>query len=170
MSRTVAVISVLALFLAGLSIGVLAMHLYQMGQFAGPAPPFDGPPQGRFLHALERELDLTPEQQKQIQKIHQESHRKILELRRELRPRLERQMDETHDRILEVLTPEQQERFKELEREHRRRMDRFFLGEGRFGGRGRRHGPPRDKPPDVRPDAPPDMPPDAPPEPPPDPL
>jgi Spy/CpxP family protein refolding chaperone len=151
-SRSVAVISVLALFLAGLSIGVLAMHLYHEGQLVGSGRPFGGPPHRRFLNALERELDLTPDQQQRIREIHEESHLEIQKLRHELRPRLERQMDETHDRILAVLTPEQQERFKELEREHRRRMGRFFLGEGRFGGRGRRRGPPRDAPPEPPPE------------------
>ena len=156
MNRTVAVISVAALFLSGLSIGALAMHLYHEGRSVEGVPPVGGPPHRGFLLSLERQLDLTPEQRDQLRAIHEEVRREFENFRRDLRPRLERQMDETRDRILAILTPEQQERFKRIESRHRGHMGRFFLGEGRPGGRGRRHGPPSDPPPDIPPDPPPD--------------
>ena len=67
-------------------------------------------------------------------------------LREEMRPRVTEMMRRTTERIEEVLTPEQRERFAELQEQHRGRAERFMLGPP--GGPGRRGGPPwRDRPP-----------------------
>ena len=129
MSRGWALVSVFALFLAGISIGALGMHLYQERSERGPRGPFAGP--GRpIARYLEGRLDLTVEQRRKIAAIRRESWRESESLRRELRPRIEMQMKTTQEKILAVLTPEQREKLEKLLRDDPRAFHRFFLGEG----------------------------------------
>jgi Spy/CpxP family protein refolding chaperone len=146
-SRTVAFISVLALFLSGLSIGALGMHLYHERHFSPDLRPDPGGPgAGFFLTMLRRELDLTQAQLEKIAQIHLESRHQSEWIRYEIRPQIESLMEETHEMIREVLTEDQRDRFDELVEEHDRNMGRFLLGEGRPGKLGRGSGPPLEAP------------------------
>ena len=69
--------------------------------------------------------------------ILERSHAEGDALRREMLPRLRTTMAETRDRIREVLTPEQQAKFEELQHQHSRRVERMFLGRGGRPGRSR---------------------------------
>jgi Spy/CpxP family protein refolding chaperone len=144
-SRWAAFASVAALLLSGIAIGALGMHLIEERR-ASP-PPFGHPPHGRAaIDHLERELELTAAQREQMEAILDESWRAGEEIRREVRPRLDRHIAETEQRIREVLTPAQRSRFDALRREHRVRADRLFLGPpGPHGPHGP-HGPPRASP------------------------
>ena len=129
MSRGWALVSIIALLLAGISIGALGMHLYQersgrelRGPFARPARP--------FARHVEMRLELTPEQKRKIAAIRRESWRESESLRQELRPRIEKQMKATQERVLAVLTAEQRKKLEELLRNDPRAFHRFFLGEG----------------------------------------
>jgi len=130
--RSLALVYVAGLFLFGILIGALGMHLYYAQRFPGPRPG-GGPPHQRgmgpfFVERLERDLELTPEQIGRIEEIVHESRIEFEGLRREMRPRLRDQMDRTTERIAEVLTPEQREKFERLRGRPDRRMERFFLG------------------------------------------
>ncbi len=81
-----------------------------------------------FAARLERHLDLTEKQRRLIDEIVAESRSEANALHDEMLPRVREHMRRTHDRILEVLTPEQRERFEELSSRHHRRAERFFLG------------------------------------------
>jgi len=143
MKRSVAFLYVLGLFLFGILIGALGMHLWQAQRT--PPGPFGGrggmrPPQhdtrrgpGRgpgpfFLERLGRQLELTEEQRRTIAGIIEESHREAEALREELLPQVHAQLEQTRQRILEVLTPEQRKRFEEFDRRHRRILERGVLG------------------------------------------
>jgi Spy/CpxP family protein refolding chaperone len=151
----VAVAAVLALFLVGIGVGILGTHLYLL-HARGPA---DGPAPGaaRFHARMERALDLTEEQKRQVRAILRDSRREADALHREMLPRVRAHMEATADRIREVLTPEQRERFDEFRRRQGRRAEHFFLGSGR-----RPHGPsrPRRPPPEPPPEPPPGSPPE----------
>jgi len=176
MSRGWAVVSVVALFLAGISIGALAMHLYQERSERDVRVPFAGP--GRpFARRLEMRLELTPEQRRKIAAIRRESWRESESLRQEMRPRIEKQMKATQEKVLAVLTPEQREKLERLLRDDPRAFHRFFLGEGerppgggpgppRPGGPPPPRGPAGDAPPQRPPNGPPQGGPDAGPPPP----
>jgi len=144
MKQISAVASVTALFLSGLAIGALGMFLYLAQRPLAPPPGLDGPPRRGWM--LEEHLDLTPDQRRRIDEIHQQSRLRSEEIRRELRPRLQAQMEETRRLIREVLTPEQREVLERLEAEQGHRMERFLLGDGPPGRRGPRRGPPPDTP------------------------
>jgi Spy/CpxP family protein refolding chaperone len=145
MSRWVAIVAVVALFLSGISIGALGVVLLgqqraepRMGA-GGPMMRSPIPPPGVFIDHLSQVLGLDADQKQKIGAILDESEKRSAEIRREIRPRLEAQIEETHRRIGEVLTPAQREKFDELRREMHGHSDRFFLGEGPHG---EMHGPP----------------------------
>ena len=131
MKRSLALVNVFGVLLLGIVIGAMGMHLFYAQRFPGP-PGRHGPGGGMhrpaFAERLERQLDLTPEQQSRIEEIVRESRLRGRELHEELLPRVRSQMDETRRRIREVLTLEQQVKFDELDQRHRRRAERFFLG------------------------------------------
>ena len=143
MRRGPALAALLGLFALGVVSGGLGAHLYYARALERPPgpPPF----LGRFPGSpLERHLDLTPEQRRAVRQILDESHREAEALRHDLAPRLRDVMERSQERIREVLTPEQRERFEELRRRHHRRSDRFFGGpDGRR--RHRRPPPPEDR-------------------------
>lgn len=141
MTRVSALSAVAALFLVGVLVGALGMHLYHVGATPGGSPPPEpghgrGPwalVSGRFLERLNHELDLTPEQRDEIERLVLQSRRELEELRSELRPRVEESMRQTRDRIREVLTAEQARIFDEMAPLPRPRRPR--------PGRGRRFAP-----------------------------
>ena len=153
MSRGWAILIVAALFLSGVSVGALGMHLYDQriaGSFHGP---FGFPPPRAIGRLLESRLELTPEQREKIATIRRESWRESESLRREVHPRLQKQMEATRQKILAVLTPEQREKLEKFVRENPGALHRFFLGEGErrpgqpHGPHGPLQGPPPEGPP-----------------------
>lgn len=149
MKRSVALLSVVAVFIVGVAIGIVGTHLFYAKMFRRP----DGPPGfmgGASVDRLDRHLDLTAEQRRQIDEILRRRREEAETFRREMEPQLRDLFDATEAGIEEILTPEQRERFRQLRETRRGRMDRF-LGPG--GGR-RPHGPPphRGPPPEPPPD------------------
>lgn len=137
MKRWQALAALAGLFAVGVVSGGLGAHLYYaraLDRPAGPPPMFTG-----FMGPrLERHLDLTSEQRRQLREILDDSRLESDTLRRDLAPRMRDVMERTERRIEEILTPEQRERFAQLRRHQRRRAERFF-GEprSRRGYRGR---------------------------------
>jgi hypothetical protein len=149
MKRSVALLSVLAVFVVGVAIGIVGTHLFYAQKFRRP----EGPPglMGRsYVDRLERHLDLSADQRRQIDAILERTHEEAEMLRHQMQPRLRELFETTGAEISATLTPEQQERFRQLRESQRGRMDRFL---GPRGGR-RPHGPPphRGPPPDPPPD------------------
>jgi Spy/CpxP family protein refolding chaperone len=136
--RWQALVALAGLFVLGVVSGGLGAHLYYaraLDRPPGPPPFFAG-----FMGArLERHLDLTPEQGARMRQILDQSRREAEALRRDLAPRMRDVMERSEQRIRELLTAEQRQRFEELRRRHRRRSDRFFDGPG--GRRGHRRRP-----------------------------
>ena len=132
MNRWLAIISVTALLLSGISIGALGFLLYHHhispGRGFGPQMPMMPPPEILLDH-LDARLGLSLVQKKQIQAILEESRERSEEIRQEIRPRLEKQIEETHMKIASLLTPEQRATFEALQRERMSHAERFFLGE-----------------------------------------
>ena len=71
MKRSLALVSVVGLFLLGIVVGGLGMHLYDARHpFSGP--PRDGARQSFHAERLDQLLDLTPEQEARIDEIRRE--------------------------------------------------------------------------------------------------
>jgi Spy/CpxP family protein refolding chaperone len=133
MKRSIAVVYVVGLFLLGILIGALGMHLYQA---IGPPrfPPPGGHDAGRpgaqrgVRHFIEQ-LDLTDEQAREIRMILDESRRQAREMHEEMLPRVHALMEQTHRKVAEILTPEQREQLESMTHQ-RRILERLFLGHG----------------------------------------
>jgi Spy/CpxP family protein refolding chaperone len=145
MKRSAGLLAVLGVFVVGVAIGIVGTHLFYAQMMRRPSGPpgFMGRP---FVERLESRLDLTADQRREIDEILRRSREEGENLRHEMQPRLRSLFDSTEAEIEAVLTPEQQEKFRQLRETQRGHMDRF-LGPG--GGRGP-HGPPphRGPPPD----------------------
>lgn len=144
MKRVAAVSAVLAVLILGVLVGVLGTHLFYAQKFRQPGS-FSAVAGRFFAERLDRELALTEEQRQRIATILAQTRREAGALREELRPRIGALMDGAAERISEVLTPEQRERFRQLRARHRGRSEHFFLGppgrHGPPGARGRWHRP-----------------------------
>jgi len=130
------VCATLVIFIAGIVTGVVLVRLGEGGakpggrpvrEFASrpqPQPPnrsTDNPgnpnsgPMGReFVAALERQLQLTPEQREQVNKLMREGQERIRALRQNIEPEVRQEMQRTHEQIQALLTPEQREQFLSL--------------------------------------------------------
>ena len=153
MSRFVALAAALSLLVCGIVIGALGTFvvLQRPHPLDGMRPPPQQPPPPPpppFTREMEERLDLSDDQRQQIQAILRDSREESEAIRRELRPRLEKNLKATQDRIGAVLTPEQHKTFDELVRQDARRAQRFFL-DGSPPPHGGRRGPgPPGPPPD----------------------
>lgn len=139
MKRWQALVALTGLFALGVLAGGLGAHLYYARALDRPPP---GPPPffGRLMGPrLERHLDLTAEQRIELRRVLEESRREAEAMRREMAPRMREVMARVEERIREILTPEQIERFEQMQRRQRRRSERFFGGPERR--RGPRHPP-----------------------------
>jgi Spy/CpxP family protein refolding chaperone len=138
MSKSIAFIAILGLFILGILIGALGMHLIYAQRFPpSPEGPMDGGMHGRLFFArLERQLDLSADQRERIEQIMRDSREAGEAMHEEMLPRVRELMDQTHASILEVLTPDQRQEFERLMRRHRRDAEQFFLGRGPRDGRG----------------------------------
>ena len=140
MNKSIAFVAVLGLFILGILIGALGMHLIYSQRFPHPPDPHMGDAMhGRvFFERIERQLDLSAEQKEQIGQIMMESREAGRAMHEEMLPQVHELMYSTRESIREVLTPEQRRRFERLMSRHRREAERFFLGRG--PGEGRRQG------------------------------
>ena len=69
------------------------------------------------------QLNLTPEQKIEVEKILEETRTQLMEIRKESGPKFREVRKQTDERLQAVLTPEQWEQFQQIMKEsrHRRR-------------------------------------------------
>jgi hypothetical protein len=119
-SRMLAAIVILLVGLAGIAIGAAidraVEHRRMMSYFVGGKTPKGPPPEARrwVLSRLQHELELTPTQREQVDSVLARREADVRALMAEVRPRFEAISERTRRDIQTALTPEQQERFKEM--------------------------------------------------------
>jgi Spy/CpxP family protein refolding chaperone len=79
----------------------------------GPQPPLERQ-RMEFILAVHRELKLTPDQHRRIEKIVHEGQEKTKAILEKVQPELREQWRETREKIRAELTPKQRARFEEL--------------------------------------------------------
>jgi hypothetical protein len=127
MKRSTATVVVVALFLVGVLVGVLGTHLFYLRHLREPGWLVTAGT--RLLAAdLRRDLDLTPEQEREIDAILADAQRDAIALRQELMPRMLDILDRSQSGISAVLTSEQRERFEQLRRRRGNRLRRLLTG------------------------------------------
>lgn len=129
MSRFAAIVAAVALVLSGIAIGALGTFLVldRHHRPRGPLPPQLPPPPAPFSREMEARLDLTDNQREQIHTILRESRDQAEAIRRELRPRIDKHLEETRAKICALLTPEQRTKFEEMVKNDRKRAERAFI-------------------------------------------
>lgn len=105
-------ILVLAVFLLGLLVGGLGVHV--MGSKAAPPPPTPLPATSdEVVKQLDVKCSLTADQQKQIRVIMEDVMSEYHRLYEPIRPQIEEVRQAGRQRIRGVLTPEQLPKFEE---------------------------------------------------------
>ena len=116
-----AILGILLIFLLGAASGALLTHMIHRSHLENF---ISGGPAAReefIVKRLSRSLDLDSRQQDQIRGIIHETHGVIREIRRQMRPRIEAELEQSQGRISAVLRPEQREKFLKILAERKAR-------------------------------------------------
>lgn len=127
MRKPAALAAVAALFLVGVLVGVLGTHLFYVQRLRQPGGMAELGT-SVFAGQLERRLDLTSEQEREVERILAQTRSEAQALRREIVPEIRAILERTHERLDRVLTPEQRRELQELRR-RQRRIEGLFLAD-----------------------------------------
>jgi len=107
-----AVLLVFVVFALGICLGALGTYVVTTRVLAEHAPATHTP--ANTMAMFTKDLNLTPEQQKQIQSILNDTRSRYADIHKRDDPEYEKTRQEGRDRIRQVLTPEQGPKFEEL--------------------------------------------------------
>jgi hypothetical protein len=129
MRRSSAVAGVVALFLVGVLVGALGDNLIGRHRMRAGPGGFGGHG-GHGAHMmmsaeLHRRLDLSADQQRQLDAILADTHRETLALWQEVRPRVLAVIERGQNRIAQILNPRQRQEFEVFRRERAERLRRL---------------------------------------------
>ena len=112
-----AVLLVFVLFILGIALGSVGTYLVTMRvQAARPQATLAHNP-ARTMRMYTRDLNLSSEQQSQIQTILNDTRARYAALHEKLDPEYEQVRQQGREHIREILTPEQRPKFEELLRQ-----------------------------------------------------
>ncbi|MDB6128624.1 MAG: hypothetical protein JWM35_2520 [Verrucomicrobia bacterium] len=120
------VLAFLGVFVAGILSGAMlgvrfGRHLMPPANHASAGQNF-GP---QIMKRLEDQLELTPDQAKQIQPIVERAQVEVQRLRKENVREVTKAMDQMHTEVSALLTPEQRVKLEELRKKFRERSERL---------------------------------------------
>lgn len=121
------IVLVLVLGIALGALGEVFVNRRVLG--ARPQPQLNaqnrGPNPTRAVSRLTTQLQLTPDQQKQLSDILSDTQRRYDAVRQQMNPQFEQIREESHVQIRQILTPEQRPKFEDflqrLDEERRKR-------------------------------------------------
>jgi Spy/CpxP family protein refolding chaperone len=126
MRRATAVAAVSGIFLAGFVTGAVSFGVYAVRHLRQPGWLFSSG--SRMMAAeLRRELDLTPEQGKQVDAILAQTRTDVMAVRHQLTAELKTILERSRQRIEAILTPDQRQKFEALRRRHRERRHHWLI-------------------------------------------
>jgi Spy/CpxP family protein refolding chaperone len=116
-----AVVWLFVVFALGIALGVLGTYVVTTRVFAHGQPPAHNPASGRahYIDRLNRELNLTPDEQKQIDAILTTVQARFDAIHESVVPQYEDARKSGREQIRQLLTPDQQTKFDDF----LRRMD-----------------------------------------------
>jgi Spy/CpxP family protein refolding chaperone len=112
------IVGFVLVFIAGTATGLFAGAWHAREAFVGRHGGMMGP---RLRQHIQRELDLTPEQLRQVDPILREMTQQLQTIRRESGRRVAETMEQSRRALEPHLTPEQQQRMEEMKRQHMRK-------------------------------------------------
>ncbi len=122
MNTLKAILAAVAIFAAGLVIGVLSPRLLgkpSPSTAPGVYPPSLGPNQrAEYLRKLENRLNLTADQKEKAERILRESQERVKTLWDSVSPEMRRELETTREKIQALLSPEQKAKFQEMRKSH----------------------------------------------------
>jgi Spy/CpxP family protein refolding chaperone len=124
--RRIATLYLAAVFAAGAGFGVAAYRFYAVNIAKADFQPAPLSPQefrAQAVSKLQRELNLTSEQTVELQKIYDYVGERFHDVRDAMETEFEAMRKERADRILGILTPEQQEKYRAILEEKRRKRE-----------------------------------------------
>jgi hypothetical protein len=111
-TRREAAVLVFVVFLLGLLVGAFGNHLWGERVWGHSVAERPGPPsRARIVNDFTRELQLTPDQQKELGSIMDETRAQVRALYQPLDGRHEQIRQQGRERIRAILTPEQLPKF-----------------------------------------------------------
>lgn len=116
------ILAVVVIFGAGLVTGGLVVRTQMRAAQKPPTAVPGGPPgsgmwgvsRSQFVDKMHRQLSLTPQQCKQVDKIMKESHDRMAKLWEPIAPQAKEETKNVREEILAVLTPDQRPKFEEI--------------------------------------------------------
>jgi Spy/CpxP family protein refolding chaperone len=105
-----AAVVLLVTFGAGMAAGMFAVHLFHMRGMPG----LDDIRAGLLVERLDRRLDLTDAQRKQIEEIIARRHQRIMSITADVRPAIHKEIFAANAEIEKVLTPEQLKKWERI--------------------------------------------------------
>jgi Spy/CpxP family protein refolding chaperone len=111
-------IGLLALvFVLGIAFGAVGSMLTNWNVFASRERVQAGPPQHRLISRLTSQLNLTADQQKQIQDLMTDTQKKYDAIRDQMNPQFAQVRQDMRDHVRQVLTPDQRPKFDDFLRQ-----------------------------------------------------
>jgi Spy/CpxP family protein refolding chaperone len=121
--RLLAVLALVLAAVGGVAAGVAldqsmaqSRHLGFLARGTAFRPPPNRHPRSELLDRLDASLDLTPDQRVRVDSVLARREADMRALRDQVRPRFDSIAGRTRTDLLQILTPEQRERFEELGR------------------------------------------------------
>ena len=108
--------AVVAIFVLGFVAGMLALHVY--GRWSHRRPP------ANRMDELATRLQLNDDQKTKVQQIFSDTRQQLDNLRHESEPRVSEIRQQADQRLQQVLTPDQWQKFQQMRSEMRGRRGR----------------------------------------------
>jgi len=116
------------IFVLGLTAGALGLRLYERSYGVSVEGRWGRFDRERYVSLLTRDLRLTSDQRKELDRILDDTRAEFVKLRETIRPQVQEIKERARARIRQMLTPDQQQGFeaflKEWEAEKQRRGQR----------------------------------------------
>jgi periplasmic protein CpxP/Spy len=103
------------IFILGFTAGILALNAYHWARGRRPAAPSDR------IEQLATRLQLNADQKTKVQQIFGDTQQQLQTLRKESEPRVSDIRQQTDQRLQQVLTPDQWQKFQQMRDEMRGR-------------------------------------------------
>ncbi len=116
------------IFASGLVLGAFADRLYNASSVISKQRPNPEEFRKKIVAEYESRLKLSPDQLQKLNVILDETHTRVEETRRSMRPALQRIHDDQVAKILEILNPDQKAEYEKMRKEREERQKQSGRG------------------------------------------
>lgn len=124
MKNIKAISGVLLIFVLGVASGVLGTHIFYKSRIEALTCGESRGREDHILRRLGRDLSLDGQQRDRVKTILHETREEMKIVRKQYRPQIEAVLEKGHDRIRQILRPEQLEKFEKIAAERSARRNK----------------------------------------------